>query len=291
MGKLRKINSDLKKRDEAARTMCPLLVAKMQQIKKLLIEQEQVTLKRAWNMGKLVKELSDNRIKYDPAEQRPVEKVALVLNYSQHYLYQVARFCRDFSEEHLQNLLAMETARGSKLSWMHIQALLVVDDIPTRNRILAQWMASEWTMEEYKSAIDKALGRTAANRHKGGPKFGIPSSISGKVTALTKQSDLFIRKDEHVFRHKDHSILKSIEAMPADKVTSELIAQIDESRKKIDQLLDEVLPNLREDLAKAKTKAVEKMQAQAKITAARDVNEIDKPRPVKGQRGRRSILV
>ncbi len=269
------VKIDPKRRSAVERELNPALATRFQQLRRLLDEGTQTTLRRLWNVGKLIRELTDNEIKYGP---RPVERLSVVLGHSVDHLYQASRFFRVFAEEKLRELMDYRTSTGDILSWMHVQRLLVVTDVKARDRIQQQWASQGLTLEQFMACIDKALGRTSSERHKGGRKVQIPSTTDKKVESVCKMGNLFSRNVDAIYCHAEHGIFESVVAMPADKITVGLVGQLEGAQQDLQKLREKVAA-AEDNMARAIVAARGKLAAQAQLNAARDVDVLTGRQP------------
>lgn len=277
MSNLAKRGTDaLKSRTAAAKGMTLALQKKAEEILEVFSSAADTGIRHIHSVGKLVHDVDldpDNKYGMDA-----MGRVSAVVGHSRDFLYQTAHFARDFTDAQVEKLLKMRTARfNNPVTWMHIVRVLAVDTVSVRDKIFKQFCENDWTMEEFDAAVDKALGRTKSDRHAGGRPVNVPNTIVGRLMNAAKIGSVVNRNDKAIYRHEEFGFLTTVQKMPADKITSEVIKQIDDTEKVLAEA-EAALAAIRADLEKAKAIAAERVGKQAKQLGTSDADAIDKKR-------------
>jgi hypothetical protein len=264
---------EVKLRKQVEDTAPPDLVVKF---KDIAIEYEKgVTdnLLRYWTLGRMVKEVIDADSKYGVDTLKLLRDYCGDFRYS--YLSQMAHFYRDVNEKQLKNLLTLRMKyTGLPITWVYIQKVLCVDNPEKVDELLHKTCEHNWSVEELGAAVDKIFGRNRGSRHGGGRKIQVPPTITGRLAACGKVSEVWCKKAEAIFLHEAHGFVSSIETMPADKITPELIEGIDVNVKVLASM-EEIVTRVRQSLQEARQAAQRRAATQAQANADKTADALD----------------
>jgi hypothetical protein len=161
---------------------------------------------------------------------------------------------------------------------------VTVDDKKARRKLEQQICDNDWSPEELAEAIDRLRGKAVGDRHKGGRPVHVPPHLAGRLANFEKVGNIVVRNAGAIYRHPEVGFLKSINVIPADHITPELIEKIDRDIRVATQVRDtaqDVLGELQQARQIAERRAAEHAaQASAKGAAAIDAEFSEKPKAI-----------
>lgn len=236
---------------EAENNMNEQLLDKKHKIKTLIDENTTSSIERIWRIGYLVNEVIDKPAKHGGDDAFELLVTALDSG-NRSFLNQAAHFARDFDKDQLKTLLTMRFKHTRRpISWPYIQRVLDINDEAPRTLLLTQACENEWSPEEFSNAKSKLQGKLLTDRHGGGRPVTVPSSLTGKLSNLEKVYSVILRNDEQIYRNPEQGILAAIKDIPADKLTDELIEQLDRDIEVASEVVT-ASQSLKNDLLEAK---------------------------------------
>jgi hypothetical protein len=220
-------------------------------------------LKRIWALGRAVKRVHTKTHKYGA---RAVERLAAVLVYDKRLLHKAMQFYEAFPLKDLEDLLS-HRMRVTKepVTYVHIEQLLRIGDVAARKKMLKQCVENNWTPEElsyYVSVSLRQLSGKPTETHAGGRPVKVPTTIVQLLHNFEKASGTLVRNDPLMYTHPMINFVRYAADLPADKITPELLAKMDECIGNLDSAMM-VLAKVKPQLLEAKVKAEQKMAAQS----------------------------
>jgi hypothetical protein len=269
----------LRRQKVVERSMNAALRARTKRIRADMIDAIERGLRRIWGTGKDVKEVADNEATYGPDG---LTKMKFVLGrWKQAFLDQAAHFYKDFSAAELKELLKMRSKYSrDPINWQHIQKLLSVDDKRARGQLIKRLCENDWSPEELAEAIDRLRGKAVGDRHPGGRPVAIPPHLTGRLANFEKVGKIVVRNAGAIYRHPEYGFVRSVQNLPPDRITTDLIDKIDRDITVAAQVRDtaqDVLNELEEARRLAERRSAEHVaQSAAKTAAAIDTQFSEK---------------
>lgn len=264
----------IKWRKDLLGTMNPAMQRRCGQVESFLDEGHAITLKRAWTIGKMVREIQDNETKFGVMA---MEKLMAWVGYDRRAsLTLAAHFYKDFSnEKDLQELLKLRTKYSKRpIPWMFIQKILVIDDRQIRMQILRRICEEEMTHDQVDHLVDEYENRGPEGRHAGGRPPLPPRSMSGRLSRLERHAHNIVRDAEAIYQHPDFGFLPSVKELAPDQVSPALIQAIDRDLRLVAQL-NLISTALQTELTEARAIAVERSAEHARKLADRNKDVAD----------------
>jgi hypothetical protein len=230
-------------------------------------------VKRHWHLGKLIMDAVDK----ETDKEQALRFLRIYTSVSQAYINQWCAFYRAFrNDDDINYLIAArrKTFNDTPLSWMYIQKLLTVNDPTQIRKLIEQTCDKDWEPEDLQKAIDKLMGRQLGDRHAGGRPIHVPHSVSGKLSNLQKVVRIIPRNMTLIYKNAEEGILKSIKEMPADKISNELVSEIESSATLVQTTIGS-MQDLLNDLQQAQATAEERLSRQAQAQSVEDAEKLD----------------
>lgn len=254
----------LKKELEAAETdMPPALLRREAKLAAQLDRYFKGGLQFQWLFGAELRKIRDNpKGIYGPD---PIPALARKWRYHRSLLDKMIHFCFDFDKETVKMMSVRRSAiGGTRISWAHIEVLLTVSDSHMRRSLLESFYEEDWTPSELAKAHWTLIGGRVRAAGAGRP-VKIPNTLVKRLETFDKFGGIIVRNEKAIWRHDEFGFLVSVEELPADKITPQLIQHLREDVILADQALS-ALSAVRGDLAQAAAMAESKAAEQARVS-------------------------
>lgn len=190
-----------------------------------------------------------------------VKKMCSLVGLDEGLVYSCVRFADNYTKEQIPELMAMRMKNGKPVSFSHLQAVLAIEDMATRKKVLHQ-VQNECLSVRALETIVKETHTPSAPKTK-----GIQGKIKDAMAAVDKIQNII----DIWLVCPDTSLEKWLREAKADELTEAEVEQVQELCKCLDRIrgyIGDSLPKIQ--------KAIERPKAILKGTEAAQEGESEK---------------
>lgn len=189
-------------------------------------ELQSTILAKYYETGLLLKPVSTDAAKFG---SNAIAKLDQQTGISKEQLYKMISFTEKYTPAQLEELCAMQSKRGKRLTWGHVCHLLSVGVAETRYEWAKKAVDNEWTSEDLLKALQAKRGNL---RPGSGRKFTQPKTLKQGIDNYNAAVNDFVRRKAEVWE----PMLESIAEKTDDSYTDEDVAQLTDMEASIEKL-------------------------------------------------------
>ena len=225
------------KRINALGQMNDALREKTQQIEGKINDLQAENLRYYHRIGVLCDEIRQDPTTYVGMDGTPGLKLLEdVLSTQSRTLSMAARFANEYSEEQLEQLIALRnTDTNFQLHWGHVGYLLTLDSQESREATATRAVDGMWTPSELHENIRSDAGRTGGH----GRSHTVPRTVMAQVRQILTQCRTWVGKYEAVWANdSENNVFTNVLVLPPDEMNDTLREYLDEIHELMGKMTD-----------------------------------------------------
>lgn len=259
------------RRQEIEGLMTPELLAMAKKFESDVVVEMKRGFGRRWEWGKELKAIRDDCKKYG---KDGITMMASYLGYERSILDKVINFHESFTKAAVDTLTERRMAISDRvISWAHIEVLLTIKDVKQRAKLLDEVYEEDLTAKELD---DMQRTTTSGGRKKrgGGRPARVPATLTARLENFATVCHVLTRNEKLMWRNDEFGFLTSVEKMPADKITPQLLQKFEEDLSVADRSIT-ALTAVKVELESALDTARRRLEQQSRqqgVEESEDVN-------------------
>lgn len=157
-------------------------------------------------------------------------------------LWNYRSFFSAYEREEVVRLRDRNDKNKFQLSWTHVICLLTVEDVRIRSKLQIACLKQEWSTDELRRQVNEAQGRKSS----GGRRLVRPKSLDTCLAQVIKESETWIKRHRQVWFYPEDPAIEIESKQGNPEHVAKQLDEVIESWQKMEWLIKEYLPRLRQ---------------------------------------------